>query len=343
MEEFNKVSKEKISLQDEHGFPTVSCSENPRDLNQAITVLEDKLRQEVKTNGPTVVLISEIHHYISHVAMNQLIAEKLTRSNSPLSVAMGIERPSDLFEKMLEDTFGDEYDEDQRREIAANDPHGQNMLALYRETQMVPGAPITRRNGLEFFRQNSLSVRAVDSLSTDDHNGQGSQSIYGLGRRNLTVAENVFQHLNDTGAEVYILGYGGAHLVGLNGQASRGEGDRELLPYPFETSLYSTLTNQGLNVLPVLMDGSPLFGMHSLPEDGKSVFKNGLTIYGADQSIGYQNPDLEYDSDERIEAREAEISIFERFAKQNGLTIYPEHEFMPAQENKLEMMSSSIS
>lgn len=343
MQEFNKASKDRISLQDKDGFPTISCADNPVDLNEAINVLEDKLRREVSANGPTVVLIGEIHHYISHVAMNQLIAEKLTKSNDPLSVAMGIERPSDLFEMMLHDTFGDQYTEDQRKEIVASDPHGQNMLALYRETQMVPGAPITRRNGLEFFRQNSLSVRAVDSHSSDDHNGQGGKSIYGLGRRNLAVAENVSRHLNDTGAEIYILGYGGAHLVGLNGQASRGEGDRELLPYPFETSLYSTLTNQGLNVLPVLMDGSPLFGMHSLPEEGKSVFKNGLTIYGADQSIGYQNPDSEYDSDERVEAREAETSIFAHFAKQNDLTIYPENEFMPAQENKPELIRPSIS
>jgi hypothetical protein len=291
--------------------------------------------------GPLIVLLGEFHHVSSHVVMVQALMEGLQRSAPNLSFAYGLERQYDLLEKIMTEKLGTVAPPHQRGAITAADKDGKQLIDAYLQTEVVPGAPMSRHNVLAFCRAHNVSVRAVDTTLGDEDplarlmierhapHLVGTEirgiSIEGMHLRNRAVVARTQSHLQDTGADVYFLPYGSAHLLGWN------KGIEVEHDYPTSQSLGALFDQQGIQTLTVFQTWSggdtKIDLERCLPKDistaqlRKSVIVNDLT-----PAAFWQNPDKGQDfSSANKNIGAAEVAHLQEMSYQsNGkLKLYP--------------------
>lgn len=279
------IRGEFTEVADTEGIPLVSVAEGSLDMRPALDQIEDIILA-CKGDKPLVIMTGEVHDVVSHVVMPQLIMQRLKQSNPDLTIAHGIERAHNLHEIL---TRG-------RDDV----PEGQSLADAYVAYENALGVPVTRRNVMEFCRNNGISVRAVDMPSSPeyediDQSDSSTRAVIerhapelldarisggsadGLKVRNFMALERTKAHIAESGADIYVLPYGGAHLFGWTRMDDRNEG-----PYPTQDSLGQMLYDDpDVDVL-VFFQSAPGLGPEKIPEDtdhgllGRGVIVEGL-------------------------------------------------------------------
>jgi len=309
--------------------PTFSCDINSRNLSPLVDYLEKMIRERT-SKGPIVVLVSEVHSVASHVILPLLLMERF-QSSSDLKVALGIEKSHDLLDRLTECQTNVPIPADEWGQLSANDRDGRLLVGAYLQTALTPAIrksrkgilkvalPACHQRLMEYVRQNDISVRAVDAAGSPD--GQGflditscstrkiiekfaphlmGEQIFGtncIWLRNEHAGESVIAHIKHSGADVYILPYGGAHLSGWKAQPDQGMP----VEHSADQSLNAVFERAGINTMTVFMSFQDKFVPQNIPDNANPKWmENGIIVTGINPSEFWQDPKNSLDINLRI-------------------------------------------
>jgi hypothetical protein len=276
-------------VSDAEGVPLISVPDGSHDVRPVMDELADLIRER-KGDKPLVILTGEVHHVVSHVLLPQITMQAARLADPNLKIAHGIERSHNLMDILLRDR-------DDREVVAI-----QTLPEAYLQYENAPGAPVTRRNVMDYCIRHHIPVEAVDVAGSPDGDGNLDQSdpatrmlvekharhllrekipgndAEGVRLRNIMAHSRIKRHLSETGAEVYVVPYGGAHLMGWKRMEERNEG-----PFPANESLGQLFYNDPDVDVMVIFPNYPGLGTEQIPEDvdrgllGKTVVVDGLS------------------------------------------------------------------
>lgn len=299
--------------------PAFSCDSNSRNLSPLVDQLEKMVRERA-SKGQVVVLLSEVHPVASNVILPQLLMERL-QSSSNLKIALGIEKSHDLLDRLTECQTDNLIPNHEWGNLSAADKDGRRLVDAYLQTALTPdidkstrgilqvALPANHRHLMEYVRDNDISIRAVDAAGSPDGKGfldttsrstshiiekhaphlRGEQisGANGIWLRNEHAVESVKAHMEHTGADVYILPYGGAHLCGWKPQPDHGMPEE----LPARQSLNAIFEREGIETLTVFMSYQDKFVPHNIPDDANPEWlKKGIIVNGINPSEFWQNP-----------------------------------------------------
>lgn len=276
-------------VSDTEGVPLIAVPEGSHDVRPVMDELAELIRER-KGDKPLVILTGEVHHVVSHVALPQIAMQSARMANPDFKIAHGIERSHNLMDILLRDRDD--------REVAGI----RNLTEAYIQYENAPGAPVTRRNVMDYCLRHHIPVEAVDAAGSPDGDGNLDQSdpatrmlveiharhllrekipggeAEGLRLRNIMAFHRIKEHISATGADVYVVPYGGAHLMGWKRMEERNEG-----PFPTNESLGQLFYNDPDVDVMMVFPNYPGLGTEQIPEDvdrgllGKTVVVDGLS------------------------------------------------------------------
>ncbi|MCB1681564.1 MAG: hypothetical protein KDI65_06480 [Alphaproteobacteria bacterium] len=276
-------------VSDPEGVPLVSVSEESHDIRPAMGELAELIRDR-KGSKPLVILTGEVHDVATHVLLPQIAMQSARAANPDFKIAHGIERSHNLLDLLLRDR--------DPREVAGELSLAQAYM-MYEHPQ---GAPVTRRNVMDYCIRHGIPVQAVDTAGSPDGDGYLDQrepstralvSLHapelldteipggkaeGIRLRNIMALNRIKTLISESGADVCVVPYGGAHLLGWKYMADMDEG-----PFPSEDSLGKLLHDDPDVDVMILFSNHPKFGTEKIPEDvdagllGETVVIDGLS------------------------------------------------------------------
>lgn len=300
---------------------TVHC-DNPYDLRPALDAVQAEIERRTQGGRKLVVLMGERHDAPAHVALRQSVIERLLTSSSP--IACGLEREHDLLAVIIEGAFQHPLAEGLRDALCALDRDGQNLLKAYKVAMRAVESPVTDKNFMNFCLAEEVSMRVNDVAMSRalapggerrrclDTTAPAMQDIIrshapalqgqdvtfvsaeGVHLRNRLIVERVLEHMNDSGAQVYVQSCGNSHIYG----------DR-FGHKPFAQSLSALFNQAGMDVLPVFVS-SKVYDEGMIPEGAEAMRQQGVMVSGLSERLfeyrqGYEFSD-EYDESLLMEA-----------------------------------------
>ncbi len=310
----------------QEGVPALSFDEDSLDVRPVLNDLAQLIRER-KGDKPLVILTGEVHDVTSHVLLPQVAMQSASMADPGFKIAHGIERSHNLLDILLRDR--------DPREVSAD----LTLAQAYMQYEHPQGAPITRRNVMDYCIRHSIPVQAVDTAGSPDGDGFLDQSepstralveIYapkllgeqipgntaeGLRLRNLMALHRMKQDIAHTGADVYVVPYGGAHLLGWKRMEDMNEG-----PFPTKESLGQLLHDDADVDVLILFANHPRFGTEKIPEDvDPGLLGQTVVIDGLSPQNFWQKPENTAEVNQDLGVQEA--AFLREMARQSGGTL----------------------
>ncbi len=310
-------------VSDPEGVPLISVPEGSHDVRPVMDELAQLIRER-KGTKPLVILTGEVHHVVSHVALPQIAMQSARMADPDFKIAHGIERSHNLMDILLRDRDD--------REVAAI----QTLPEAYIQYENAPGAPVTRRNVMDYCLRHHIPVEAVDLAGSPDGDGNLDQSdpatrmlveIYarhllrekipgseaeGMRLRNIMAFHRIKQHISDTGADVYVAPYGGAHLMGWKYMPERNEG-----PFAANESLGQLFYNDPDIDVMIVFPNYPELGTEKIPEDvDRGLLSKVVVVDGLSPQYYWQKKDNPAEVNDELGLQEA--AFLREMARQSG-------------------------